>query len=163
MDADGSHDAALLPAMLAEIDNGAELVIGSRYIAGGSIPDWPWRRRVLSSFGNRYATRALRLPVRDGTGGYRAYRAELLDRIAFDEGEAIGYAVHIEMTFRCHRSGAKVTEVPILFRDRTLGRSKMSPRIVVETFRLVTGWALAERFGRVRLGRPADESLRPAV
>lgn len=141
MDADLSHDPADLPRLLAAIDEGADLVIGSRYVEGGSLPPWSWHRRLLSRWGNAYASRVLRLDVRDATSGYRAYRAELLEKIDLDRVRAGGYGFQIEMAYRSRRAGVTIAEVPISFRDRTLGTSKMSTRIIIEAFLLVTLWA----------------------
>ena len=147
MDADLSHDPAALPSLLRELD-GADLVIGSRYVPGGSIPDWTVHRRLLSRWGNRYAAAVLDLGVVDATAGYRAYRADALRRIDFDRVRADGYGFQIEMAHLVATSGGRVVEVPIRFADRTLGRSKMSGRIVVEALVLVTWWGLRERVFR---------------
>lgn len=148
MDADLSHDPAALPSLLARIDDGADLAIGSRYVPGGSIPDWSWHRKALSRWGNRYAGVMLSLDVADATAGYRAYRASALEAIDLDSVRADGYGFQIEMAYRVARNGGRIDEVPIAFTDRTRGSSKMSGRIVVEALVLVTWWGLRRIVGR---------------
>ena len=148
MDADLSHDPAALPTLLAGIDAGADLVIGSRYVPGGSIPDWAWHRKALSRWGNRYAGAMLGLGVADATAGYRAYRATMLDRLDLSSIRADGYGFQIEMTYRTAGAGGTIVEVPISFTDRTKGTSKMSSRIIVEALLLVTRWGVADRVRR---------------
>ena len=146
MDADLSHDPAVLPDLLAAVEGGADLAVGSRYVPGGSIPEnWPWHRRALSRWGNRYTAGMLRLPVADATAGYRAYRADLLRRIALDTVSTDGYGFQIDMTYRTVQAGGRIAEIPIEFVDRTLGTSKMSTRIVVEALLAVTWWGLRDR------------------
>ena len=145
MDADLQHDPGALPLLLATIEGGAELAIGSRYVAGGSIPSWSWHRRALSRYGNRYAAVVLGLPVSDATSGFRAYHAttlRLLDSTAF---RADGYGFQIETAYRISRAGGRIVEVPIAFGDRAVGESKMAWRIVVEALVLVTWWAAQDR------------------
>lgn len=150
MDSDLSHDPAALPTVLAGIDEGADLVIGSRYVPGGAIPDWqPWRR-TISRGGCLYARAMLGLGVRDATAGFRAYSAGILRRIDLDAVRADGYGFQVEMTYLTERLDGRVIEVPIEFRDRTSGSSKMSTRIVVEAFVLVTWWAIRDRLLRRR-------------
>jgi len=146
MDADLSHDPAALPALLGAIAHGADLVIGSRYVPGGAIPHWTWRRRALSRWGNRYAAGVLGLAVNDATSGYRAYRSDMLRRLDLDTIRADGYGFQIEMAYEIVRRGGRVVEVPISFTDRVRGSSKMSGRIVVEALGLVTWWAVRDRF-----------------
>jgi dolichol-phosphate mannosyltransferase len=146
MDADLSHDPTALPALIAAIEGGADLAIGSRYVRGGSIPDWKWARRAISRGGCVYARTMLGLSVHDVTAGYRAYHRDNLSRIALDRVRADGYGFQVEMTYLTETNGARIVEVPIEFRDRCLGRSKMSGRIVVEAFLLVTWWAVRDRF-----------------
>jgi dolichol-phosphate mannosyltransferase len=153
MDADLSHDPDALPNLVAEVERGADLAIGSRYIPGGSIPDWPWPRRAISRFGCYYARVMLRIPVHDATAGFRAYHRRSLAAIELDEVRADGYGFQIEMTYLVDRQGGRIVEVPIEFRDRELGHSKMSGRIVVEALRLVTWWGLRDRVSR-RRSRP---------
>ena len=152
IDADLSHDPAALPELLAAVDHGADLAIGSRYVPGGSVPNWPRRRLMLSVWGNRYAGFALRIPVRDSTAGYRAYRGSILAAMNIESTHSTGYAFQIEMTYRALRAGGRVEEVPISFTDRVRGTSKMSSRIVVEAMTLVTLWAIRDRV--LRRGRP---------
>jgi dolichol-phosphate mannosyltransferase len=153
MDSDLSHDPAALPSLLAAIDEGADLVIGSRYVSGGTIPNWGLHRRLLSRWGNRYAGFVLGLPVRDATAGYRAYRATALQKVDLDEVRADGYGFQIEMAYAVQRTGGRIVEVPISFSDRVRGTSKMSSRIVVEALGLVTWWGIRDRL--LRRGKPA--------
>lgn len=148
LDADLSHDPAVLGALVANVELGADLVIGSRYVPGGRTVDWPWQRRVLSRWGNRYAAGVLGLAVNDTTAGYRAYAAAALRSIDFDTVTADGYAFQVEMTHRLVRSGGRIVEFPITFHERIAGRSKMSKRIVGEAFVLVLRLWLADRRGR---------------
>ncbi|MEL7209907.1 MAG: polyprenol monophosphomannose synthase [Actinomycetota bacterium] len=150
MDADLSHDPAALPALIAAVDHGADLAIGSRYVPGGTIPDWSWHRRMLSRWGNRYAAGVLGLAVNDATAGFRAYRATMLEAIDLDRVVAEGYGFQIEMTYQVVRLGGGIVEVPISFSDRLRGESKMSGRIVVEALGLVTWWAVRDRVLRRR-------------
>jgi len=142
MDADFSHDPGALPGLVAPLSDGHELVIGSRYVAGGSIPNWSWSRHLLSWGGHRYATVVLGLGVADSTAGFRAYAATLLRRLDLDHIRAEGYGFQIEMTYRSKQAGASVVETPIRFVDRVAGESKMSSAIVVEALGLVTLWGL---------------------
>lgn len=142
MDADLSHDPDALPDLVAPLGKGFELVIGSRYVPGGSIPNWAWHRRLLSRGGNVYASTLLGLGVTDSTAGFRAYSASVLSRIALDDIRAEGYGFQIEMTYQAKRAGAPIVEVPIRFVDRTEGESKMSTFIVVEALGLVTWWGI---------------------
>ena len=148
MDSDLSHDPLVLPELLDAVAGGADLAIGSRYVAGGGTQDWPWLRRLISRTGCRYAQHMLRLPARDSTSGFRAYRAVALRAAVLDEVRANGYGFQVEMTYRVARAGGRITEVPIEFRDRVAGSSKMSSRIVVEAFLLVTRWGLRDRWSR---------------
>jgi dolichol-phosphate mannosyltransferase len=150
MDADLSHDPGALPSLLAAVDGGADLGLGSRYVPGGAIPAWPLHRRLLSRWGNRYAGAVLGLDVRDATGGFRAYRATALEAIDLSRVRAEGYGFQIEMTHRLARADGKIVEVPIQFVDRVRGTSKMSSRIVVEALLLVTWWGLRDRVLRRR-------------
>lgn len=146
MDADFSHPVRFLPALIEPILAGnADLVLGSRYVPGGQIPRWPALRRFISRGGSRFARIVLRLPYQDLTGGFKAWRADLLESIDADSVHAGGYAFQIEMTFRAHRLGARIQEVPITFEERREGQSKMSSGIVLEAFKVVVGlrWAAA--------------------
>ncbi len=144
MDADLSHDPAVIPTMLALIENGADAVIGSRYVRGGGTTDWPTHRRLLSKWGNTYTRSVLRLSANDCTSGYRAYTADALRTIEPTTTQAEGYAFLTELVRRLDRAGKTVEETPIIFRDRERGKSKMSGRIVLESMWLVTTWALAD-------------------
>ena len=145
MDSDLSHDPADIPRLLAPVEDGADLVIGSRYVPGGEIPHWAWHRRALSRYGNRYSAAMLRIDVRDMTAGYRAYRSDIVARIALDGVRADGYGFQVEMTYFVARAGGRVVEVPIKFVDRVRGTSKMSTHIVVEAMALVTWWGIRDR------------------
>jgi dolichol-phosphate mannosyltransferase len=140
MDADFSHNPADLPRLVQAIEDGADLAIGSRYVPGGSTPDWPLSRRLISKGGNLYARVMLGIPVHDATAGFRAFRAGALQSLPYREAQASGYAFQVEMAMKAHETGLHVVEVPISFRDRTRGTSKMGTGIVVEAMRLVTVW-----------------------
>lgn len=153
-DADGSHPAEALPTMLAalEADPATGLVIGSRWVPGGRLVDWPAYRRRLSKLANAYARIMLRLPVRDVTAGYRVYRAAVLDEIADQVVGSRGYCFQVDLTIRTHDAGWRIREVPITFTERRAGASKMSGRVVVEAMWRVTVWGLARTFRRPRTG-----------
>jgi dolichol-phosphate mannosyltransferase len=151
MDSDLSHDPAALPTLLDAVEHGADLAIGSRYIPGGSIPNWSWHRRALSRWGNRYAAAVLGLHVHDATSGYRAYSAVAMKSIDLAGVRADGYGFQIEMAYQVARTGGTVREVPISFTDRIRGASKMSGRIIVEALLLVTWWGVRDRL--LRRGR----------
>lgn len=144
MDCDFSHDPADLPRFLAEIAS-ADLVIGSRYVKGGSTPDWSLRRRVISVGGNLFARAMLRLKTRDATGGFRCYRRAVLEAVPWDEICPQGYGFQVGVVYHVERLGFRVREFPITFRDRRVGKSKMSGGIVREAFVYVLQLAL---FGR---------------
>ena len=144
MDADGSHPSERIPEMVAQVRGGAGLVIGSRYVPGGSLDeDWPWSRRALSRGGNVYARTILRLPVRDCTGGFKAWDAAVLRSIDFAHADAHGYAFQIQTTLQAVRAGARVAEVPIHFKEREHGISKMTPSIALEA--IVGVWGMRRR------------------
>ena len=145
IDADLSHNPADLPRLLAAVERGADLAVGSRYAPGGSVPNWPKHRLALSVAGNRYAAFCLGIEVRDTTAGYRAYRASVLNAIDFDTTHSTGYGFQIEMTNRVLNAGGRIEEVPIAFTDRVRGNSKMSMRIVAEAMLLVTWWGVRDR------------------
>lgn len=142
MDSDLSHDPDALPSLLAPLSGGVELVVGSRYVPGGSIPSWAWHRRLLSQAGNVYAAWVLGLSVKDLTSGYRAYAASVLRRIDLSSVRADSYGFQIEMVHRAVQAGARVVEVPIRFIDRVEGTSKMSTYTVIEALGLVTWWGV---------------------
>jgi dolichol-phosphate mannosyltransferase len=162
MDADLSHDPGALPTLLAGITSGADLAIGSRYVLGGDTVNWPRRRRALSRFGCWYARRMLALPARDVTSGFRAYRSWLLEAIDLGSVRTPGYGFQIEMVYRAARAGAAIAEVPIHFRDREAGESKMSTSVVAEAFGLVTRIGLRDRIRRSP-GTPAPAGARAAL
>jgi dolichol-phosphate mannosyltransferase len=136
MDADLSHDPASLPEMRRALEN-ADVVVGSRYAAGGRTVHWPAWRRSLSRLGSRYAASVLRLPFRDLTSGYKGFRRKVLETLVLGEIRSSGYAFQIEVTYRSHRTGFRVVELPITFVDRARGKSKMSWRIVREALLVV--------------------------
>jgi dolichol-phosphate mannosyltransferase len=148
MDSDFSHDPAVIPSMLASIVNGADAVVGSRYVSGGGTSNWPLHRRLLSRWGNAYTGWILGVEVRDCTSGFRAYRLGALRAIEPQSTRAEGYAFLTELVVRLVRSDFTIEEVPILFTDRTAGTSKMSARIIVESMTLVTKWGVARRLRR---------------
>lgn len=149
MDADFSHDPKDLPRLIAAVDDGADLAIGSRYVPGGSTPDWPLVRRLISRGGNVYSRFMLGIPIRDATAGYRAFRAESLRKLPYRTAEASGYGFQVEMAWRAIQGGLEVVEVPIAFRDRAHGTSKMGPEIVREAMWLVTKWGYKRWKGRL--------------
>ena len=150
IDADHSHEPEVLPTLLARVDAGADLAIGSRYVDGGSTPYWPRHRRALSIMGCRYAAFCLDLPVRDITAGFRAYRADMLKTIDVASTTSQGYSFQIENTHRVAQAHGRIVEVPIRFTDRARGSTKMSWAIVAEAMVLVTWWGLQDRRRRGR-------------
>ncbi len=142
MDTDGSHDPADLAALLSATCAGADLALGSRYVPGGGVTDWGAGRRLVSRGGCLYAQLVLRVPVRDLTGGFKCFRREVLEAIDLPSARARGYAFQVELTWRALRAGFRVAEVPITFRERRAGRSKMSWRIALEAVWLVPGLRL---------------------
>lgn len=149
MDADGSHQPEQLPALLAALRE-ADLVLGSRWVDGGGVMNWPRSRELLSRGGNRYTRLMLGIPLHDATGGYRAFRASTLRRLDLDEVASQGYCFQVDLAWRAVQRGMRVVEVPILFVERTAGSSKMSQRIVAEALWRVTVWGVAERWNRLR-------------
>jgi dolichol-phosphate mannosyltransferase len=141
MDSDFSHDPADLARLLAAADRdfpgSADLVLGSRYVDGGGVSDWGWLRRFISEGGSTYSRWVLGMQVRDLTGGFKCFRREVLEAIHFDSVRSQGYAFQVELTYRAVRAGFRVVEVPIVFRDRQQGQSKMSWRIAAEAMWLV--------------------------
>ena len=155
MDADWSHDPAVLPELIAPIvDGSADLVIGSRYVPGGGVADWGIGRRLISRGGSIFARTLLRVAPHDLTGGFKAWRASTLADLPFEGIHAGGYVFQIEMTYRASRDGARIAEVPIVFRDRRVGQSKMSRRIVVEALLVVVKLRWDELRGRVPRREP---------
>jgi dolichol-phosphate mannosyltransferase len=160
MDADLQHDPAALPTLVGPIADGVDLVVGSRYVPGGSIPNWRWYRRLLSQGGNIYAAALLGLGIKDSTSGFRAYSARILRLVDLNVVRAEGYGFQIEMVRQVLDHGGRVVEVPIRFVDRVEGESKMSMHIVVEALGLVTWWAALRVVRSLRPGGRARPSLR---
>lgn len=158
MDADGSHAPEQLYLLLDRIDAGAEMVLGSRYVKGGKTINWPVSREVLSRGGNVYASVALGAGLSDITGGYRAYRREVLEGIDLDAVDSAGYVFQVDLAWRAVEAGFDVREVPITFTEREIGDSKMSGNIVSEALLQVTKWGAAHRFNQVK--NLAQESWR---
>ena len=150
MDADGSHQPEQLPSLLERVAAGADLVLGSRWVPGGSVVNWPKHREVLSRGGNLYVRMALGVSLRDATGGYRAFRATALEKIGMDDVESQGYCFQVDLAWRAVQAGLRVEEVPITFVERELGASKMSQAIVLEALLRVTEWGARHRGERVR-------------
>ena len=132
MDADGSHDPADLPRLLAAVRGGADLALGSRYVPGGGVENWPLLRRAVSRGGCLYARAVLRVPVRDLTGGFKCFRAGALEAIDYASVRAHGYAFQVELTYRALLRGLRVAELPIVFKERETGDSKMTAGIALE-------------------------------
>ncbi|MFH9137298.1 polyprenol monophosphomannose synthase [Streptomyces sp. NPDC017524] len=151
MDADGSHQPEELPRLLTAL-KGADLVLGSRWVPGGRVVNWPKSREVISRGGSLYSRLALGLSVRDVTGGYRAFRTGTLDGLGLDEVASQGYCFQVDLARRAVEAGYHVVEVPITFVDREIGDSKMSRDILVEALWRVTGWGITSRANKV-LGR----------
>jgi dolichol-phosphate mannosyltransferase len=144
MDADGSHAPEELPQLLDALAD-ADVVIGSRWVPGGKVLNWPVHRLLLSRGGNLYTRLALRMPIRDATGGYRAYRMTALDKMDVDTVSSQGYCFQVDLAWRAHRNGFRVVEVPITFAERERGKSKMSSSIVREALWRVTVWGTRAR------------------
>jgi dolichol-phosphate mannosyltransferase len=149
MDADGSHQPEQLPRLLERLQY-ADVVVGSRWVDGGGVVNWPIQRKVLSRGGSMYARFALGVPVQDVTGGYRAFTADAIRRIDLDAVLSQGYCFQIDMIWHAAAAGLKISEVPITFVERVHGRSKMSHAIVAEAMLRVTGWAIRSLPERVR-------------
>ncbi|HIW96843.1 MAG TPA: polyprenol monophosphomannose synthase [Candidatus Corynebacterium gallistercoris] len=150
MDADGSHAPEQLHLLLDRIDRGAELVLGSRYVRGGKTVNWPASRQLLSRGGNIYASIALGAGLSDITGGYRAYRREVLEAIDLDAVDSAGYVFQVDLAWRAVEEGFDVREVPITFTEREIGDSKMSGNIVGEAMLQVTKWGVSHRVNQVK-------------
>ncbi len=161
MDADWSHDPTSLPALIRAVEHGdADLVIGSRYVKGGGVVDWGIGRRLISRGGSLFARMVLGLGPHDLTGGFKAWRSSTLAAIPFDGVHAGGYVFQIEMTFRAARRGARIREIPITFRDRRVGQSKMSRRIVAEALVVVVQLRAEEIWARLRRSTPSEAETR---
>ncbi len=163
MDADGSHAPEQLPLLLSRIDGGADLVLGSRYVPGGSVVNWPKRREWLSRGGNLYSRLALGVRINDITGGYRAYRSVVLEALPLDAVASQGYCFQVDLAWRAVQHGFTVVEVPITFTERVLGESKMSGGIVREALLQVTGWGVRNRLHRRRTAPTAKRSSKTSV
>lgn len=165
MDADGSHQPEQLHRLLGALTE-ADLVIGSRWVPGGSIVNWPRRRQLLSRGGNLYTRALLGISVRDATAGYRLFRRSTLERIQLDTVTAAGYVFQAEMAYRTLRAGLRVTEVPIEFIERERGDSKMSAQVAVESLKRITRWGIGQRIRRVHAAvireRPSPRADRRA-
>ncbi|MGV8880696.1 MAG: polyprenol monophosphomannose synthase [Rhodoglobus sp.] len=143
IDADGSHDPAELPAMLALAENGADLVIGSRWVPGGAVRNWPWFRKAISRAGNTYSRVALRSRIKDITAGFRVFRVSALRDLDLSRVASQGYCFQVELAWRLERTGHRIAEHPITFVERATGRSKMHSGIVLEALLRVTAWGIA--------------------
>jgi dolichol-phosphate mannosyltransferase len=159
MDADGSHAPEQLPRLLAALTD-ADLVLGSRWVHGGAVVNWPRSRELLSRGGNLYTRLALGVPLRDATGGYRAYRREVLERIDYSAVASQGYCFQVDLAWKAMRAGFRVSEVPITFVERQRGESKMSGAIVREALLRVTVWGARHRWQQLRgaASRPNRDS-----
>jgi dolichol-phosphate mannosyltransferase len=151
MDADGSHQPEQLPRLFAAIAD-ADLVIGSRWIPGGSVVNWPWHRRALSRGGNLYTRALLGMGIRDATAGFRLYRRRTLETVHLDRVQSLGYVFQVELVHRALRAGLRVVEVPIEFVERERGDSKMTPEVARESLARITRWGLAQRLRRSHRG-----------
>ena len=149
IDADGSHQPEQLPRLLAAIED-ADLVIGSRWVPGGSVTNWAFTRELLSRGGNLYTRLLLGIHVRDATAGYRLFRRTTLEKIDLDDVSSYGYVFQADLAFRTLRAGLRVVEVPIEFVERVRGESKMSPSVAAESLRRITAWGLRERAQQAR-------------
>jgi dolichol-phosphate mannosyltransferase len=160
MDADGSHAPEQLYRLLDAIDHGADVAIGSRYVKGGEVLNWPRRRLVLSRTANTYSRVLLGVAIHDITAGYRAYRREVLEKIELDVVDSKGYCFQIDLTWRAINHGFSVVEVPITFAERQLGVSKMSGSNIREAMLKVAQWGICGRINRVRGARVAKRTIR---
>lgn len=149
MDADGSHQPEQLPRLLAALAD-ADLVLGSRWVPGGSVVNWPLTRKAMSVGGNLYARVLLDIPVKDVTGGFRLFRRSTLEKIDLTDVRSVGYCFQTDLALRTVRAGLRVTEVPIEFVERVRGESKMNGSVATESLRRITSWGLELRRGQVR-------------
>ncbi|MGD9986764.1 polyprenol monophosphomannose synthase [Pseudonocardia sp.] len=152
MDADGSHAPEDLPELLAALESGggADLVLGSRYVPGGRVVNWPAHRQLLSRGANLYARLALGAPIKDITGGYRAFRRQVLEDLDISTVASTGYCFQVDMAWRTQQAGFRVREVPITFTERELGASKMSLEVMVEALYRIATWGVRHRLRRFR-------------
>jgi dolichol-phosphate mannosyltransferase len=157
MDADGSHAPEDLPAMLTALQD-ADIVLGSRYVRGGQVVNWPLQRRLLSQGGNLYSRLALGVGIRDLTGGYRAFHRGVLEELDLADVSSQGYCFQVDLAWRAVQAGFRVHEVPITFTERERGESKMNSSIVAEALWKVTAWGVAHRLRRLRPRRERAES-----
>ncbi|MCW0215519.1 MAG: polyprenol monophosphomannose synthase [Pseudonocardia sp.] len=164
MDADGSHAPEDLPALLGALTDGpgADLVLGSRYVEGGQVVNWPAHRQWISRSGNVYSRLALGVPIRDITGGYRVFRRQVLEELDLQNVSSQGYCFQVDMAWRAYQAGFRVVEVPITFAERERGSSKMSSAIVAEALLRVTQWGLEHRWHRLRR-RPEETTSEGSV
>ncbi|GGH92242.1 polyprenol monophosphomannose synthase [Arthrobacter liuii] len=146
MDADGSHRPEQLPQLLDAVDQGADLAMGSRWVPGGSVVNWPLYRQAISRVGSTYARLMLALPIKDVTGGYRAFRRTTLEKLNLDQVDSVGYGFQVDLAWRVAKLGLRIEECPITFVERELGASKMSGNIVIEAMINVTKWGLTARW-----------------
>lgn len=149
MDADGSHSPEQLPSLLAALAD-ADLVLGSRWVPGGSVVNWPTSRKILSRGGNLWTRISLGIPLHDATGGYRVFRRQTLLGLGLADVASAGYCFQVDLAWRAIKAGFRVVEVPITFVEREHGVSKMSQRIVVEALLLTTLWGIRHRAGQLR-------------
>ena len=154
MDADGSHQPEELHKLLEAVADGADLSIGSRWVPGGKVVNWPASRELLSRCANIYTRLMLGMPVRDATAGFRVYRAATLEKIGLADVESQGYCFQVDLTLRTAKHGLRVVEVPITFVERTVGTSKMSSRVMAESFWRIAVWGLTGLPARLRGKRP---------
>jgi dolichol-phosphate mannosyltransferase len=163
MDADGSHQPEQLPTLIVALRD-ADLVLGSRWVPGGSVVNWPLTRKALSRGGNLYTRLLLGLPVRDATGGFRLFRRSTLEAIDLPSVRSVGYCFQADLAWRTLQAGLRVREVPIEFVERVRGESKMSPDVAVESLRRITAWGLRERRDQLRdvfsRGRRTSQDVR---
>ncbi|MGH3366801.1 MAG: polyprenol monophosphomannose synthase [Nocardioidaceae bacterium] len=160
LDADGSHQPEQIPALVNRLAD-ADLVIGSRWVAGGSVENWPWTRTFLSRGGNLYTRMLIGLAVQDATGGFRAWRRQALEEVELSQIASAGYCFQVDLTRRAAGAGLRIVEVPILFVERTQGESKMSAAIVREALWRITVWGLRDR--RRRFSNPSAWRRREPV
>jgi dolichol-phosphate mannosyltransferase len=150
MDADGSHQPEQLPQLLDAVEQGADLAMGSRWVPGGSVVNWPLYRQAISRTGSTYARLMLGLKIKDVTGGYRAFRRSTLEKLNLDQVDSVGYGFQVDLAWRVAKMGLRIEERPITFVERELGASKMSGNIVVEAMINVTRWGLKARWDKLR-------------
>jgi len=155
MDADGSHQPEQLPLLLDAVEQGADLAMGSRWVRGGSVVNWPLYRQAISRIGSTYSRIMLGVKIRDVTGGYRAFRRTTLEKLNLDQIESVGYGFQVDLAWRVAKMGLKIVECPITFVERELGASKMSGNIVVEAMLNVTKWGLTARWNKLTGRKPA--------